>query len=104
MIEAGRWRIGHSADLGAPEDLAPMLDQPLDLLVCELAHFKPEHLFLYLRGRAIKRLVLIHLARQYWENLGKTKRLAEKLLDGIPFCFAHASEEVICQSEPCRKC
>ena len=30
-------------------------EQPL-LLVCELAHFPPEEMFIYLRGRRIKRV------------------------------------------------
>src|ERR1043166_227767 len=57
LIESRRWRIGHSADLGAVEDLEPLLAEPLDLLVCELAHFTPRQLFSYLRGRAIRQIV-----------------------------------------------
>ncbi len=61
-------RIAHSADLGAPQDLAPLLEKPLDLLVCELAHFEPKDLFRYLKGRDIGRIVFIHMARQHREN------------------------------------
>ncbi len=82
-------RIGHSADLGKPEDLEPLLEKPLDLLVCELAHFPPEEMFIYLRGRPIKRVVFIHLARPLWENLAKTRRFASKMLPDIPHTFAH---------------
>ena len=32
-LQAGTLRVGHSADIGAPEDLAPLLEQPVDLLV-----------------------------------------------------------------------
>jgi ribonuclease Z len=94
LIEAGRRRIGHSADIGAPEDLAPLLKKPLDLLVCELSHFQAEDLFLYLRGRAIKRIVFMHVGRPYWENLPKTRRLAKKMLGGIPFIFARDGQEI----------
>lgn len=94
LIEAGRLRIGHSADIGAPEDLAPLLKKPLDILVCELSHFLAEDLFLYLRGRAIKRIVFMHVGRPYWENLPKTRRLAEKMLGGIPFTFARDGQEI----------
>ena len=94
LLEAGRLRIAHSADLGVPEDLAPLLEKPLDLLVCELAHFKAEDLFGYLRGRAIKRIAFIHLARAHWNNLKKIHRQAEKQLGGIPFSFAQAGEEM----------
>jgi hypothetical protein len=88
LFQAGRRRIGHSADLGRPEDLELLLKRPLDLLVCEMAHFAPEDLFCYLRGRAIGRVVFIHLARQYWENLAQTRRLAAKMLPDIPHSFA----------------
>jgi ribonuclease BN (tRNA processing enzyme) len=94
LIEAGKLRIGHSADLGAPEDLEPLLKKPLDVLVCELAHFHAEDLFLYLKGRAIKRIVFIHLGRPYWENLPKTRRLAKKMLGEIPCVFAHDGQEI----------
>src|SRR5580704_438694 len=93
LIEADKVRIGHSADIGAPEDLEPLLKKPLDLLVCELAHFRAEDLFWYLKGRAIKRIVFIHVGRPYWENLPKTKRLAKEMLPGIPFIFAKDGQE-----------
>lgn len=88
LIEADGRRVGHSADLGSPEDLEPLFHTPLDLLVCEVAHFPPEELFLYLRGRVIKRIVFVHLARPHWENLGKIHRLAAKMLPDVPHIFA----------------
>ncbi|MDB6124260.1 MAG: Beta-lactamase domain protein [Pedosphaera sp.] len=94
LIEAGRVRIGHSADLGRPEDLEPLLKKPLDLLVCELAHFKAEDLFRYLKRRDIKRIVFVHLTRPYWENLQKTRQLAAKMLPGIPCSFPRDNEEI----------
>jgi ribonuclease BN (tRNA processing enzyme) len=87
LLESGRRRIGHSADLGKPEDLEPLLEQPLDLLVCELAHFSPEEIFRYLRGRPIRRVVFVHLAGRYWHDLGKIRRLAAKLLPDTPHSF-----------------
>jgi len=89
LLQSGGRRIGHSADLGRPADLDPLLKKPLDLLVCELSHFSPEELFFYLRGRRIQRVVFVHLGRTYWENLGKTRRLAAKMLPDIPHSFAH---------------
>ena len=94
LLEHGDTRIAHSADLGAPEDLEPLLRKPLDLLVCELAHFQAEDLFLYLQGRDIKKIQFIHVARPYWENLPKIQRLAAKMLPGIPFSFAKDGKEV----------
>ena len=72
LIEAGRRRIVHSADLGAPEDLRPTLNKRVDLLVCELAHFSAEDLFSYLRGRDIRRVAFVHLAKKYWGNIKAT--------------------------------
>jgi ribonuclease Z len=94
LIEAGKLRIAHSADIGAPEDLEPLLKKPLDLLVCELAHFHAEDLFLYLKGHAIKRIVFMHLGRPYWEDLPKTRKLAKKMLGEIPCIFAHDGQEI----------
>jgi ribonuclease BN (tRNA processing enzyme) len=88
LLESGGRRIGHSADLGRPEDLEPLLVKPLDLLVCELAHFTPEDVFCYLRGRKIKRIAFVHLARPCWENLAQTRRLAARMLPDIPHTFA----------------
>ncbi len=94
LLETKNLRIAHSADLGAPEDLEPLVQKPLDLLVCELSHFKPADLFRYLHGRPIKRIEFIHVARPYWENLAKVKAQAEKLLGGIPFSFPHDGDEI----------
>ena len=94
LIEQGKLRIGHSADIGCPEDLEPLLQKPLDLLVCELAHFRAEDLFLYLQSRAIKRIIFMHVGRPYWEDLKGTKRLAAKMLPGIPISFARDNQEI----------
>jgi len=80
LLETSRMRIVHSADLGRPEDLEPLLSEPLDLLVCELAHFDPGEVFDYLQGRNIKRIAFIHVGRPYWSDLKPTRRLAEKIL------------------------
>ncbi len=94
LIEAGKWRIGHTADLGSVEDLEPLLARPLDLLVCELAHFTPRRLFRYLKGRPVRRIVFTHLGRQYWEDLTETRRLAQAMLDGVKFSFARDQEVI----------
>jgi len=86
LMESGRVRVGHSADLGRPEDLEPLLTQPLDLLVCELAHFTPAKIFSWLQGRRIKRVAFVHLARPYWSQLPRIRRLAAQMLD-IPHTF-----------------
>jgi len=99
LLETRNCRIGHSADLGAPTDLEPLLARPLDLLVCEVAHFPPEELFAYLKGREIKRVAFIHVARYEWERLDHLRRLAERLLPGTRFCFPKDLEIITPESE-----
>ena len=94
LIERGKLRIGHSADIGCPEDLEPLLKKPLDLLVCELAHFHPEDLFLYLEGHQVKKILFMHVGRSYWEDLKKTERMAARMIPQIKFGFLHDGQEV----------
>jgi len=61
-VRCGGRRVVFSSDLGSPADLAPALEVPCDVLVCELSHFSPEELFAALRDRTIGRLVFNHLA------------------------------------------
>ncbi|MDX2226329.1 MAG: MBL fold metallo-hydrolase [Verrucomicrobiae bacterium] len=79
-IQSRRHRIGFSADIGVPQDLEPLVSKPLDLLICELAHFDPEDLFHYLRGRPIRKIVFTHLAEQFYAVHGKLLRTASRHL------------------------
>lgn len=88
VLEGQGKRIAHTADIGAVEDLEPLLTRPLDLLVCELSHVDADLLFEALRGRAIKQVVFIHLAREYWENLEATRKMMADELGGMPFVIA----------------
>ncbi len=87
LLETAHHRLGHSADLESPKDLDPLLAEPLDLLVCELDHFRAEDLFRHLKGRAIKHLVLIHLGRRYWEKVEAVRKLAAEALPGVRISF-----------------
>ncbi|MBV8898844.1 MAG: MBL fold metallo-hydrolase [Verrucomicrobia bacterium] len=70
-----------SGDLGGPEDLDNQLTVPVELLVCELAHFEPKHLFEYLaRKPRIRRLVLTHLAARFLDREGELVARAQHLL------------------------
>lgn len=96
FIEHKDIRIGHSADLGRPEDLGPLVEDPLDLLVCELSHFTPEQIFSYLRNRSIKRIAFVHIGRPYRQDLSALRRLARKLIPTIPCHFPDDCDELIC--------
>ena len=52
-----------------------------------MSHFTPETLFSYLRGRPIRRIAFVHLARRYWDDLPNIRRLAAKMLPDIPHVF-----------------
>ena len=70
-----------SGDLGGPEDLDDQLTGPVELLVCELAHFEPEHLLKYLTYKPrIRRLVLTHLAARLLDREGELVTRAQNLL------------------------
>jgi ribonuclease Z len=94
LIEAGGRRIGHTADLGKPEDLVPLLEKPLDLLTCELAHFSPTEIFAYLRGRKIQRVEFMHIGRPFYENLPRTRRLAARMLPDIAHGFPRDLDQI----------
>lgn len=95
LFEIGGRRVAHSADIGAVEDLEPLLAAPVEALVCELAHVEPKRLFEYLRGKPIKRVIFIHLARAQWANQGSLRDLAFANLGGIPCSFARDGEAFV---------
>ncbi|NUN94412.1 MAG: ribonuclease Z [Verrucomicrobiae bacterium] len=87
-FESGKRTLVWSADLGSPEDLAPLLEKPTQTLVCELAHFSPESLFRFLAPRKVARLILTHLGRATMERPAAVRRLAAKMLPGREVLFA----------------
>lgn len=94
VIESGGLRIAHTADVGGTDDLAPLVDKPLDLMVCELAHMQPEELFKFLRSRDIKRVAFVHMAREQRQVLEKIRTLARELLSPIEIAFPNDGEEL----------
>ena len=87
-------RIAQSADLGAAKDLAPLLEKPVDLLVCELAHFEPAALFTFLQGRSIKRLLLTHMLTEYIAQREAIAKLASEMLPQTRIEFAEDGRRV----------
>lgn len=88
LMETEAGRVAHSGDVGGVDDLLPLLEKPLDLLVCELAHFRPEDLYALLRTRSIRKVVFMHVGRHHWENLASTRQQAEAALPGVKVEFA----------------
>lgn len=82
VLETGQRRIVHSADLGGPADLEPLLRKPVDLLVCELAHFAPADIFRFLRERSVRRVAFTHLSDSLWRRRAAVLKQAKKALPG----------------------
>jgi ribonuclease BN (tRNA processing enzyme) len=78
-LSAGDKRLGYSADLGSHHDLDPLCDQPLDLLVVELAHVHPRKLFAFLRERTVRRAAITHVGRPMLARLDEIKAAAQFL-------------------------
>ncbi|HCU88054.1 MAG TPA: hypothetical protein DGP39_11035 [Verrucomicrobiales bacterium] len=87
LLETDDARVAHSADIGALTDLDPLLEKPVDLLVCELAHVEPNELFAYLADRPIGHVAFTHLSRPYREKLDELKATAAKALGDLPHTF-----------------
>jgi len=94
LMEAEGLRVAHSADLGAPEDLEPLLTAPLDLLVCELAHFDVAEICAFLRGKEIGKIAFVHIGRPYWAALEETRKRIAELLPGVEVLFPIDLEEL----------
>ena len=67
--------------------MEPLLQKPVDLLVCELAHVKPAVLFEYLAGQKIGRVAFTHVSRPYRENFDELKAQATAALGELPHTF-----------------
>jgi ribonuclease BN (tRNA processing enzyme) len=94
LLEHKKLRIGHSADIGRPEDLDPLFAKPLDVLVCELAHFTPQKILHYLRGKPVKRLIFIHLGRDYRPQLAAIRKMAQEALPNTDVLFPDDGDEI----------
>ena len=77
-ITAAERRFVYSGDLGAPSDLKAVLQEPLDLLICELSHFTAEELVGALRGARIGTLCLTHVSTDFDERRGEIQMLIER--------------------------
>lgn len=82
-------RVVFSSDIGVPSDLDCALGQPVDVLVCELAHFAPDELFQSLRGREISQLVLNHLGAELAGREEEIAAAARLALPGAKVSIVH---------------
>jgi ribonuclease BN (tRNA processing enzyme) len=92
LLEAAGLRLVHTCDLGAPEDLEPVLNAPVDTLVCEISHFAPEALFEFLKGRELRRLALVHISRPFWDKRDALLEEARRMLPKVSVSIAKDGE------------
>jgi ribonuclease BN (tRNA processing enzyme) len=96
LIEHKGLRIGHSADLGKPQDLEPMVAGSLDLLLCELSHFTPNQICSYLRKRSIHQIAFVHIGHEYRHNLTDLRRFVRKQLPRVRCRFPADGHMINC--------
>jgi len=84
--------VVHSADIGSPDDLIPLMDRPVDLMVCELAHFNPALVFEFVKNYEIKKLLLIHLPSFLWENKQEVFDLGNSITPDLDFEIAEQNQ------------
>lgn len=97
VLENADTRIAHSADIGGLEDLKPLLTQPVDLLVCELAHVEPDELFAFLKDQPaghIGQVAFTHLSRPYRADLAGMQAQAAAALGDLPHTFLNDGDVI----------
>jgi hypothetical protein len=94
LIERDGSRIGHTADVGGIKDLDPIVENPLDLLVCELAHMPPAELFDYLHERKIRRVAFVHLLRALLPDIEALGARARERLQPMEVSFPTDGDEL----------
>lgn len=80
IIESGDHRMVWSADIGAPGDLLPALEQPISLLISEVAHFDPASLFELVASKTVDQLAVTHCPRTDADFFAQLEQTAKQLL------------------------
>lgn len=80
-ITCGDKHVVFSSDVGSPNDLDVVLQEPCDVLVCEMSHDTPESFIDFLRDRRIGQLAFTHLAGRY---AGQEDDILERARRALP--------------------
>ena len=78
LLEAEGKSVLYTGDLANPEKDFPYVEQELDLLICESAHFPATQYLLVLEKQSIQKMCVTHYAPRFMEELYQTKRLLDK--------------------------
>ncbi|MDL5054461.1 MBL fold metallo-hydrolase [Oscillatoria laete-virens NRMC-F 0139] len=87
-VKLAGFHLGLSMDIGAPDDLEPLFKKPLDLLVCELAHFDPADFFDYLKSKPFGKLLMTHVDEHFYRVRPRILAQARKVLGKNVMGFA----------------
>ncbi len=85
VINAAGQRVIYSGDIGASADLTPALQEPIDVLICEMAHITLKELITTLAPARIGMLCLTHLGEKADDSRGEIR---EELADKLPLVDA----------------
>ena len=80
LIEVDGKRVVHSGDVGAPEELDPLVADGCDLLIMETGHHKVKDVCDYAMSRGIRRLRFHHHGREIIND----RAGAQALIDSYP--------------------
>ncbi|MCD6360753.1 MAG: MBL fold metallo-hydrolase, partial [Armatimonadetes bacterium] len=89
LLELEGRRVGFSGDLPPKFDyLGELLSEPLDLLVMEMTHIKPENVLPFIADKPIGKLLLTHI-HDPWHGAGENV-LRDMCFHYLPFPFVIA--------------
>ena len=76
LIESQGKRIVFSGDVGAPEELDPLMEGGCDALIMETGHHKLDKVFSYANERGVRKLLFTHHGREVLYDEERARRLA----------------------------
>lgn len=94
-IVSGSFRGIFSGDLCGAEDLAPLVKEPVTVLVSELSHFGAKELAAALAPATIHALCLVHLSEEDASDRADLRTCLEDLLPNVADVFVPEDGEVI---------
>ena len=79
----------YSGDIARADELDPLLVGKADLLVVELAHFKPEEILAYLAEKRIGKILFTHLHPDFDNRERMLRKMGDRQLGKNKLTVAH---------------
>jgi len=95
LIQNNHLRIVYTGDIADDSDLFRLIDRPVHLLICELAHCEPERLFTQIATLPIQRTAFVHISPENRDHLNTLRQMAEKVIGPGRVLFPKAGESWI---------